>query len=271
MGGEAHAASRPPTTASELGTLKNEIEALEALDLDPLRRQARPVGPTGAGPSVAKSSRAHSCLSASSRAARRHRSGVAGALDEAVGDPKFGAGGAAGEAPSGKAFVALRRGTVLEREYGGVMDRVTVSEEGCSWNVRQFPSLSEVALAITVTKWNGPRFFGLRSEKKVEKPRGETSPQSPERRSDHDQAGAALRDLHPGVQRPGALEQDFNSLDAQREAAEAYIKSRAHEGWKLIRDHYNDGGYSGGTMERPALQRLLEVIGARRIDIVVVY
>ena len=135
----------------------------------------------------------------------------------------------------------------------------------------RFPSLSEVALAITVTKWNGPRFFGLRSEKEVEKPRGETSSQSPERRSDHDQAGAALRDLHPGVQRPGALEQDFNSLDAQREPAEAYIKSRANEGWKLIRDHYNDGGYSGGTMERPALQRLLEVIGAGRIDIVVVY
>ena len=67
------------------------------------------------------------------------------------------------------------------------------------------------------------------------------------------------------------LEQDFNSLDAQREAAEAYIKSQAHEGWKLVRDHYDDGGCSGGTMERPALQRLLEVIRAGRIDIVVVY
>jgi hypothetical protein len=61
---------------------------------------------------------------------------------------------------------------VLEREYGGAIHRVTVSEEGCSWNGRQFRSHSEVALAITGTKWNGPRFFGLRSEKKVEKPRG---------------------------------------------------------------------------------------------------
>jgi DNA invertase Pin-like site-specific DNA recombinase len=50
---------------------------------------------------------------------------------------------------------------------------------------------------------------------------------------------------------------DFNSLDAQREASEAYIKSQAHEGWRLIRDRYDDGGFSGGSMERPALQKLL--------------
>ena len=55
------------------------------------------------------------------------------------------------------------------------------------------------------------------------------------------------------------LEQDFNSLDNQREAAEAYVKSQAHEGWTLIRHHYDDGGFSGGSMERPALQKLLEV------------
>jgi site-specific DNA recombinase len=67
------------------------------------------------------------------------------------------------------------------------------------------------------------------------------------------------------------LEQDFNSLDAQREAGEAYIKSQAHEGWKLIRTHYDDGGLSGGTLERPALQSLLADIQARKIDVVVVY
>ena len=67
------------------------------------------------------------------------------------------------------------------------------------------------------------------------------------------------------------LEQDFNSLDAQREAAEAYIKSQAHEGWKLIKTHYADGGLSGGTLERPALQALLGDIRARKIDVVVVY
>jgi DNA invertase Pin-like site-specific DNA recombinase len=67
------------------------------------------------------------------------------------------------------------------------------------------------------------------------------------------------------------LEQDFNSLHAQREAAEAYIKSQAHEGWKLIKTSYNDGGISGGTLERPALQSLLSNIGERKIDVVVVY
>jgi len=67
------------------------------------------------------------------------------------------------------------------------------------------------------------------------------------------------------------LEQDFNSLHAQREACEAFIKSQASEGWKLIKTTYDDGGLSGGTMERPALQRLLADIGAGLIDVVVVY
>ena len=67
------------------------------------------------------------------------------------------------------------------------------------------------------------------------------------------------------------LEQDFNSLDAQREAAEAYVKSQAHEGWRLLKTCYDDGGLSGGTLERPALQTLLADIRARKVDIVVVY
>ena len=67
------------------------------------------------------------------------------------------------------------------------------------------------------------------------------------------------------------LEQDFNSLHAQREACEAYIKSQQHEGWKLMRTAFDDGGYSGGTMDRPALQELLAAIDRREIDIIVVY
>ena len=67
------------------------------------------------------------------------------------------------------------------------------------------------------------------------------------------------------------LEQDFNSLDAQREACEAYIRSQAGEGWRLVRTHYDDGGYSGGTLDRPALEQLLADIDAKRIDTVVVY
>jgi DNA invertase Pin-like site-specific DNA recombinase len=67
------------------------------------------------------------------------------------------------------------------------------------------------------------------------------------------------------------LDLEFNSLDAQREACEAYIKSQAHEGWRLLGDHYDDGGVSGASLERPALQTLLSDIRAGRIDIVVVY
>ena len=67
------------------------------------------------------------------------------------------------------------------------------------------------------------------------------------------------------------LEQDFNSLDAQHEACAAYVKSQASEGWKLVSERYDDCGISGGTLERPGLQRLLADIGAGRIDIVVVY
>ena len=67
------------------------------------------------------------------------------------------------------------------------------------------------------------------------------------------------------------LEQEFNSLDAQRESAEAYIKSQQHEGWICLPDRYDDGGFTGGNMERPALRRLMADIEAGRIDCVVVY
>ena len=67
------------------------------------------------------------------------------------------------------------------------------------------------------------------------------------------------------------LEQDFNSLHAQREACTAYILSQASEGWTLLPDEYDDGGLSGGTLERPALQRLMQDIDAGRVDIAVVY
>src|SRR5579883_1572926 len=67
------------------------------------------------------------------------------------------------------------------------------------------------------------------------------------------------------------LEQDFNSLHAQREACEAFITSQRHEGWASLRERYDDGGFSGGSMERPALRRLLADIGAGKIDVVAVY
>jgi site-specific DNA recombinase len=67
------------------------------------------------------------------------------------------------------------------------------------------------------------------------------------------------------------LDLEFNSLDAQREACEAYIKSQAHEGWRLVLDHFDDGAFSGGSLDRPALQNLLSELKAGKIDIIVVY
>jgi DNA invertase Pin-like site-specific DNA recombinase len=67
------------------------------------------------------------------------------------------------------------------------------------------------------------------------------------------------------------LDLEFNSLDAQREACEAYIKSQAHEGWRLVPGQFDDGGISGGSLDRPALQALLSEIQAGKVDIVLVY
>jgi site-specific DNA recombinase len=67
------------------------------------------------------------------------------------------------------------------------------------------------------------------------------------------------------------LQQEFNSLDAQREAAEAFVASQQHEGWTCLPDRYDDGGYTGGNMERPALRRLISDVEAGKVDCVVVY
>src|SRR6202023_2156465 len=67
------------------------------------------------------------------------------------------------------------------------------------------------------------------------------------------------------------LDLEFNSLDAQREAGEAYVKSQAHEGWRLVPDRYDDGALSGASLDRPALQNLLADVRAGKITIMVVY
>jgi DNA invertase Pin-like site-specific DNA recombinase len=77
--------------------------------------------------------------------------------------------------------------------------------------------------------------------------------------------------IYTRVSTEHGLEQDFNSLDAQYDAAQAYIRSQAHAGWTLIRTRYDDGGYSGGSTERPALQRLLADVRVRKVDVIVVY
>src|SRR4030088_314288 len=110
---------------------------------------------------------------------------------------------------------------------------------------------------MTGTRWSGPRFFGL------DKPPSE---------------GAAVKSgtvkpvrcaIYARVSTDHGLEQDFNSLDAQHDAAQAYIRSQAHAGWTLIRFRYDDGGYSGGSTDRPSLQRLLSDVKAGKIDVIV--
>ena len=77
--------------------------------------------------------------------------------------------------------------------------------------------------------------------------------------------------IYTRVSTDQGLEQDFNSLDAQYDASQAYIRSQQHAGWTMVRAKYDDGGFSGGNTDRPALQRLLEDVRAGKIDIIVVY
>ena len=77
--------------------------------------------------------------------------------------------------------------------------------------------------------------------------------------------------IYTRVSTDQGLEQDFNSLDAQYDASQAYIRSQAHAGWTLLRSKYDDGGFSGGNTERPALQRLLVDVRAGKVDVIVVY
>ena len=85
------------------------------------------------------------------------------------------------------------------------------------------------------------------------------------------QSGSTRCAIYTRKSSEDGLEQEFNSLDAQREACLAYITSQRHEGWKALPTHYDDGGFSGGTLNRPAVQRLLADIRAGRIDLVVIY
>src|SRR5262245_57895091 len=77
--------------------------------------------------------------------------------------------------------------------------------------------------------------------------------------------------IYTRVSTDQGLEHDFNSLDAQYDAAQAYIRSQAHAGWTLLRGKYDDGGFSGGDTDRPALQRLLQDVRAGKVDVIVVY
>ena len=135
--------------------------------------------------------------------------------------------------------------------------KVTVLADGFEWEGRRYKSLSAVARAITGTRWNG---LGLLRR---EAPWGRHVSPRPARK---------LRcAVYTRKSSEEGLEQEFNSLHAQREAGLAYIASQKSEGWIALPDHYDDGGISGGTLERPALKRLLRDVEAGLIDVVVVY
>ena len=114
-----------------------------------------------------------------------------------------------------------------------------------------------MAREITGTRRNGPAFFGLRDGAAA------MIPSPPVR-----QGRCAI---YTRKSTEEGLEQAFNSLDAQREACEAYILSQKHEGWTALPRAYDDGGFSGGSMDRPGLRQLLADVAAGGIDVVVVY
>ncbi len=165
-----------------------------------------------------------------------------------------------------KPRVSARVGTCFVREWQGAIHEVVVIEDGYSWKGRTYRSLSETARAITGARCSGPRFFGLIEDGKAA--RGQLV-------LERDVAMLPSRPLCCAVytrkSSEEGLEQSFNSLHAQREACEAYINSQRHEGWSIIPAAYDDGGFSGGTMERPGLKALLDDVREGRVNVVVVY
>jgi hypothetical protein len=143
----------------------------------------------------------------------------------------------------------LQPGTILVREWDGKSQRVMVLDQGFAWNGTTYRSVTDcvrhdrhpVVRPSLLRPAQGEA--GMMTSKPTKRVRCA---------------------VYTRVSTEYGLDQEFNSLDAQHEAAEAYIRSQAHDGWTLIRTRYDDGGYSGGSTERPALQRLLACAVERR-------
>jgi site-specific DNA recombinase len=181
----------------------------------------------------------------------------------------------------------IKPGTRLYRSWKDKTHCVLVLPDGFEWNGSWHGSLSAIAKAITGTNWNGYTFFQAPA---IEEQERRSAPErcartragaEPNQRVAGRAGRTPMRDrarpktlrcaIYTRKSSEEGLEQDFNSLHAQREACEAYISSQRHEGWTALAAHYDDGGYSGGSMERPALRRLLADIAARQVDVLVVY
>ena len=133
---------------------------------------------------------------------------------------------------SGKPLpTAAKPGSHLVREWNGRTYQVEVTRDGYVMDGRSYRSLSAIARRITGARWSRPTLLWVNLMRRVRCV------------------------IYTRKSTEDGLEQDFNSLDAQREACEAYIASQKHEGWELLPTHYDDGGISGGHLERPALQR----------------
>ena len=147
---------------------------------------------------------------------------------------------------------------MLERQYKGQMIRVVVLHEGFEYEGRRYRSLTAVAKAVTGTHCNGFLFFRLGRREHDANSETQTKP--------------TIRcAIYTRKSTEEGLDQEFNSLDAQRDASESFIRSQMQEGWVVDPERYDDGGFSGGNIERPAFKRLMADIEAGKIDCVVVY
>ena len=144
----------------------------------------------------------------------------------------------------------------LVREWKGIEHVVTVREHDFEYNGRPYKSLSAIAREIAGTRWNGWLFFGLRRNGT-----GQMNPPPRKVRCAIIAARAARR----------AWTRRSTPCTRSARAALNYVRSQAHEGWIAVDDQYDDAGFSGGTLERPALRRLLRDIEADKIDAVVCY
>ena len=241
---------RAPSIGRE--ELATEIASLSKLDIDELRERWKAMFGNAPSRDISRSFLTRAI-------AYRLQEKVFGGLKPSTQRllAEFAHDGANGPAAAPSRIV--QSGAVLVREWRGISHQVSVLEKGFSFP-RQALSF---ALGSRARDYRdslvGP--VVLRPQAIA---RGE--PQWSTLSREHD----AAQSIRAKSSEEG-LEQDFNSLHAQREACEAFIKSQTGEGWRLIKTAYDDGGLSGGTMERPALQRLLEDIRRRLVDVVVVY
>ncbi len=172
----------------------------------------------------------------------------------------------------------LLPGTLLVQEFRGRHIVVKVLDEGFEFEDRHYPSLSAIAKDITGSKWNGFLFFGLTGWSAREpahargggRVNGSLHPHRTQTAPASARNGTVRCAIYTRKSTDEGLDQEFNSLDAQRESAEAYIASQRSEGWTCLPDRYDDG-FTGGNMQRPALERLCADIEAGQIDCVVVY